>query len=302
MDKDRIIAELAVRQDGLWTRRQAYAAQLSRHQCEHRVRSGAWAEVLPGIYRAASTPMNQRRHRRAALLWAGSTALVSHRSAAEVWGLEGVREVKPEITVTSGHPRHDDVIVHRSGIVLASDIRHVDGLRVAAPALTLVTLAGYIEEEDLEIAFESARRMRYVTVEDVAARLAPIAGRGRRGASDLRRLVTMLEGRPAAEYPLEVKVARALRASALPEPSRQHVVRLFGKTYRLDFAWPGALVALECDGRLRHSEDSDFQRDRARWSALAAAGWRIVFVTWRDVARDWVRIERQLHAALDHAA
>jgi hypothetical protein len=31
-------------------------------------------------------------------------------------------------------------------------------------------------------------------------------------------------------------------------------------------------VGLECDGRLRHSQDADFQHDRTKLTALAAAG------------------------------
>jgi very-short-patch-repair endonuclease len=71
-----------------------------------------------------------------------------------------------------------------------------------------------------------------------------------------------------------------------------------GRAYRLDFAWPVQRVALECDGRLRHSEDSDFQRDRVRWSALAAAGWRLVFMTWHDANNRPAEVIERLALAL----
>jgi hypothetical protein len=58
----------------------------------------------------------------------------------------------------------------------------------------------------------------------------------------------------------DVKVARLLRATQLPPAARQHWVTVFGRRYRLDFAWPDFRVALECDGRAFH----EFQRDRTR--------------------------------------
>jgi very-short-patch-repair endonuclease len=86
-------------------------------------------------------------------------------------------------------------------------------------------------------------------------------------------------GAAPSESPLEVKAARLLRRSRLPRPVQQYVV---GR-YRLDFAWPDQLVALECDGRQRHSEDTDFQHDRTKLSDLAADGWRVLIATSADV-------------------
>jgi very-short-patch-repair endonuclease len=86
-------------------------------------------------------------------------------------------------------------------------------------------------------------------------------------------------GAAPSESPLEVKAARLLRRSLLPRPVQQHEV---GR-YRLDFAWPVQLVALECDGRQRPSEDTDFQHDRTKLTDLAADGWRVLVATRADV-------------------
>ena len=69
----------------------------------------------------------------------------------------------------------------------------------------------------------------------------------------------------------------------------------FAAKYRLDFAWPERLVALECDGRKWHAIETDFERDRHRWSAITAAtGYRIVWATWRRVRDEPAALLAQL--------
>jgi len=109
------------------------------------------------------------------------------------------------------------------------------------------------------------------------------------------------DSRPA-ESRLEVKVARLIRASALPLPERQFEVRAGVRRYRLDFAWPQRRVALEADGRRTHSDAAAFQRDRNRWSALAARGWLVLFATWADVTRRPGDLVAQVATALESAA
>jgi very-short-patch-repair endonuclease len=125
-----------------------------------------------------------------------------------------------------------------------------------------------------------------------------MAGRGRAGATALRELLQRLDGTAAAESVLEVKVAQLLRATPLPEPRRQHIVRIGTKRYRLDFAWPSCRVALECDGEAFH----DFQRDRTRWRAFGSRGWRVLPMTWSDAHERWPSVVADLTAALSPAA
>jgi hypothetical protein len=65
----------------------------------------------------------------------------------------------------------------------------------------------------------------------------------------MQQLLATLAHEPPCESTLEVLTARMLRAFGLPRPERQVSVEAFEAAYRLDFAWPDAHVALECDGR-----------------------------------------------------
>jgi very-short-patch-repair endonuclease len=223
--------------------------------------------------------------------------LLSHETAAEVWELDGVpaSERIHIVVPASRRLRSVDVVVHRID-VSPRERRYVDGLRVTRPELTLMHLAATLNGEQLESAFECARRQRLVTAASVSDLLERSARRGRNGVGPLRALVTLIGGEPPTESVLEVKVARLLRASGLPKAVRQHAI---GRL-RVDFAWPLLRVVLECDGYRLHSDC--FQRDRSRWSELASQGWRVIVVTWDDVMRRSEFVVTQIRDALAFAA
>lgn len=52
----------------------------------------------------------------------------------------------------------------------------------------------------------------------------------------------------------------------------------------IDFAYPQHRLAIECDGYLFHSGRQAWSRDRDRSNLLTSAGWRILRVTWADLA------------------
>jgi very-short-patch-repair endonuclease len=294
------VARVARANDGVFSRADARSRGFSDKQIRDRVRTMVWHEILPAVYVHGGTPVTKRTQWRAALVWGGSDSLLSHRCGGEHWEYDGVIALpKPDLLVPiEQHPRSPLVTVHRSGELEARDRRLSGGLRFTSPVRTLIDLAGVLSEEELEVALESARRQKLVTVSAVRDRLEPIAGRGRPGVGRLRALLDTLDGTAAAESILEVKVARLLRATALPEPTRQHVVRLGLTRLRLDFVWLPWRVALECDGKAFH----DFQRDRTRWRALAASGWRVLPVTWNDVHQRWPEVVKDLGALLESAA
>jgi hypothetical protein len=296
---DAVVARFAKEFGGPFTHAQARRAGLTQEQIEQRVRAGYWLRLHPRVFVHAATLLTPEIRRRAALSWAGADALVSHRSAGEMWGFDGVVADKPELTVAGPrHPRSSDVVVHRSDVVERQDRARLGGVPLTSPTRTIIDLASVLSPLDLRIAFESARREQQTTVRKVRNRLDAIGGAGRPGAAKLNALLDQLDGHAPSEYPLEVRVAELLEHGAVETPSRQFEVRAGARVFRLDFAWPSRRLALECDGRLRHSEDGDFARDRERWSALAAIGWRLLFATWADVTKHPDALVARLQVAL----
>ncbi|MFG1920954.1 endonuclease domain-containing protein [Cryptosporangium sp. NPDC048952] len=93
-----------------------------------------------------------------------------------------------------------------------------------------------------------------------------------------------------AESPQESRVRVRLMLAGFPAPEPQFRVWLSGRyPARLDFAWPKKKVAVEYDG-LWHGEAQQIEPDRERLTALVDAGWRVYFLTNRQL-KDPARFE-----------
>ncbi|BBZ73782.1 hypothetical protein MPRS_48750 [Mycobacterium paraseoulense] len=105
---------------------------------------------------------------------------------------------------------------------------------------------------------------------------------GRRGIAAVRDLLGLAS--PLAESPMESETRLVMIDAGLPPPVLQYeVVDLQGRTWRLDFAWPGIRVGAEYDGVDWHSGPEAFLRDRRRLSALQQLGWLVVPIVAEDV-------------------
>ena len=100
-----------------------------------------------------------------------------------------------------------------------------------------------------------------------------------------------------AGSPQETRTRLILHSSRLPRPVARYVVRdAGGFAARVDFAWPGANVALEYEGRW-HGERQQVAKDRRRLNRLTVADWTVIFVTAEDLA-DPQRLVARVAAAL----
>ena len=76
----------------------------------------------------------------AAALAGGNAAVISHFSAAELWGLLKARRRWPDVTVRRArHPRHG--INFHSSLLPADEVDVHDGIPVTSVARTLLDLA-----------------------------------------------------------------------------------------------------------------------------------------------------------------
>ena len=96
-----------------------------------------------------------------------------------------------------------------------------------------------------------------------------------RGRAGLRELVGLLLA--GCESELELWGYRhVFDVPGLDEAARQRVVHVRGHAYRLDMAYEEELLAVELDGRRFHSSPLAWERDIARDTALATAGWQTI--------------------------
>ena len=281
------LVETLGRQHGVVSRTQLLQLGMSSRSIERRKAAGEFVGVHSGVYRVAVAPMSEMQRLWAALAAAGDEAVVSHRAAAALWSLRGVSAQVPEISVIHERPRLAGCHVHRMQRLAPPDlVLREDGLPITSVARTLLDLGAVIHPNQVGRAAIDALHRRLVSWGQLAEVLVREGGRGRAGTAPLRRFMGREDpGVAALESELEVRFWELVRSYGLREPARQFVVRAGGRMFRIDFAYPDVLLAVEVDGAAWHGTAADRRRDRERTRALEALGWTVLRFKWEDVIR-----------------
>lgn len=294
---DRAAHRLMRDQLSLITRRQAVALGMSPREVRHRVATGHWTLVHPGVYRAASAGRSPERDLLAACLGAGTEAAASHRSAA--W-LLGLCPAPDRAVITVPHRfavSLSGVAVHRSRdldpgrTLVRNGIPYTDALRV------LSDLAAELEAAELSELVDRALARRLVTTDGL---LAEIARRSRPGLSGPGRLKRVLVSRGFVGAPepsvLEALAMRLFHRWGIPVLGREVKVGGDGR-YRIDFLIAPSLV-VEVDGFAHHWSPEDKAYDDARRNRLRAEGLTVLVYDWRSVRLEERRIVSEVRHAM----
>lgn len=280
---DTQIAWLAERQHGIFTSAQALEAGCTPDMIKHRLRAGRWRRLHRGVYLLAGVVPGDFGVTLAAVAAAGPEASASHRSAAAAWGLEGIGfPSTPDVLVLGrSRPQVRGVRAHRTDRLPRRDITHLGSLRLTSRERTIIDLASAVDDEVLEYALDDALRRGFVDSRALLRRVARERRSGRPGLPVLHEILEERAGKPPPASHLETRFLRLIRTSGLPSPARQYVVRGPDGRFvaRPDYAYPDGRLAIELDSYKHHGTKRPFERDRARWRALAAIGWMVLPVT-----------------------
>ncbi len=292
------VIEIASRQAGIITRRQAMAAGMTDRMIFRRVQRRRWRRVAAGVYALYPTPPDRIP---LAIAVAKLTATVSHEAAGDIHGFARIPPGRCVVTVPHRLTnRCDDVIVHESTDLAPEHVMSVDDLPVTTPERTLVDLAAVLRPRHLRVVVESALVQRTVELDGLWACFSGIARRGKPGVAAMRGVLTELSGDPVVvESELERRLLELLRNSGLPEPVAQHGLPWRStSTGRVDFAYPKARLIIECDGRRWHTSVESFEFDRRRDNLAQLAGWRVLRFTWADVIQRAPYVIQAVRSAL----
>src|SRR5262245_25999833 len=189
-----VLTRLAEPWFGAFRGRTAVANGVTRKQLGTLHAHGVIERLLSDTYRLTAAPRCHEQSLSGALLWAGDRAVTDRRSAAMLYGLEGIRTAKPEIVVPSSvRCRSGDVLIRRCDVRRSLMVQRVRGLPVAGVEATLMVLAHELDDVALEIACEDARRRQLTSIPALHAYLDRFATPGRPGVAGLRRVVTQLD-------------------------------------------------------------------------------------------------------------
>lgn len=279
---------LAAKQHGILSRSDLLELGFSRRAVQHRLTVGRLHRIHAGVYAVGWSELTTKRRWMAAILACGPAAVLSHRSAAELWGFG--REQAGVVDISVRRRRE----VRRAGIrarcrpsLPLKDVTSRDAIAVTRPARTLVDLASEMSTAMLERAVNEVDKIGATDPESLRAALCDFAGEP--GVRRLRGLLDRHTFR-LSDSALERAFRPIAEAAALPAPVTQATVRGF----RVDFIWLDLGLVVETDGLRYHRTPASQARDRLRDQTLTAAGLTILRFTHRQVTREPVRVRRVL--------
>jgi hypothetical protein len=250
--------------------------------------AGRLTRRYPGVYvdpaRSTASAASWLTAGAAVLAALGPVAALSHRSAAWLWQLLDQPPWPVEVVLPRGTTtRLAGARVHRTQASYPP--RWHDGLRLTDPARTLLDLATTTPGL-LTTAVDRAVATRLVRFADLRAVARPDPDRRRGGAAILRAHLEWVGylGAPSPSV-LESLMARIFLHYGLPRPRAEVVAGEDGE-YRVDFAYPELLLAIEVKGYVWHSRPDHLAHDGRRHNELVILGWTILEFTWRQVVDD----------------
>jgi very-short-patch-repair endonuclease/predicted transcriptional regulator of viral defense system len=284
--RDVAIARLAARQLGVVSLTQLKALGLTASAVRSRVASGRLHRVHRGVYAVGHGRLTVEGQWIAAVLACGSKAVLSHRSAAALWGLRSDNRARTDVSVPSRSARsRPGIDVHPSVTLTPADRTIRDGIPCTTLARTLVDLAEVDSPRGVERAIEQAEVLRLFdlrAVEEVLAR-----ANGRRGAAVLTAVLARLEEPALTDSELEERFLTLCRAASLPSPEvNEWLVIDDEPAIKADFLWREKRLVVETDGWEAHGTRQAFERDRRRDERLKLAGYEPLRFTRRRIIRE----------------
>jgi very-short-patch-repair endonuclease len=265
---DARVAAIAAVQHGVITFAQLIAAGLTATAIRNRVRSGRLPRIHRGVYAVGHSGLSDKGRWMAAVL-ACDGAVLSHRSAAELWELLPPCKGPVHVTVPvpGGRKKRDGIHLHRSPSLPNNATTRRDGIAVTTPARTLADLRRRIEPAIFRRALREAE-FRGLELGDVPSD---------RSRSELERAFL-----------------RLCRRHRLPTPE----VNVGVGRFTVDFLWRREGLVVETDGYAAHRGRQAFEDDHARELELHALGYRLRRFTDRQVEHQPRAVARAVADAL----
>ena len=189
------------------------------------------------------------------------------------------------------------IAAHRDGTLGGIDRVEIDGIPCTSLPRTLLDIAATQPSRTLGYAVNQAE---VEGVFDLAGVVELLKRRtGRRGVARLRLAIENHDPHEqAARRELEKKLLRLFKRANLRRPAVNGHLVVDGISMMPDFMWHDARLIVEADSRRVHGTVAAFEKDRERDQRLAAAGWTVIRVTWRQVVDEPERITRTLRHLL----
>jgi very-short-patch-repair endonuclease len=246
-------------------RRQLVALGLSPDAIDHRIATGRLHPLARGVYAVGRPELTRHGRWMVAVFSCGSGALLSHGSAAALWGI-GFEHRGLEISVRSASPRRRPGLrVYRRPTLAERDVVRRDGVPTTGIVQTLVDQAAMLKASSLERLVNEADRLDLIDPPTLRAELE--AHRCEPGVRSLRALLDRRTFRLTRSKLERLFLPIAARAGLSVPLTKQWI-----NGFEVDFFWPDLGLVVETDGLRYHRTPAEQARDRLRDQAHTAAG------------------------------
>jgi very-short-patch-repair endonuclease len=235
----------------------------------------------------------------AAVLSSGAGAVLSHRSAAALWGIRDPGAGAIEVTVPGKST--STKLVRRHHVDLPDDeVTIHEGIPVTTAPRTVFDLASISSFDAVEVAI---RQVEFLRLHDKLSLLDLIERYpGRRGVARVRVALTRVEALPAGRVrsPLETKFLPFLRRHRLPRPRLNDWIAAGERRFQVDCHWAGTGQIVELDSWQAHGTRTAHREDRARDRVLRVAGYEVTRITWAQLDDEPEEIAADLRRFLNY--
>jgi very-short-patch-repair endonuclease len=257
---------LAERQHDVISRNQLLALGFTRHAINHRLDTGRLHPVFRGVYAVGRPRLSRLGHWMAAILACGQEAVLSHRSAAALWGILPAAAEHIDVSLPApGDRRRPGVVVHRRQSLTQADVTRHHRIPVTTIVATLIDVAPGLTRGELEGATSAADKLDLIDPEALRTALEHIGHRP--GAPKLRDSLDR-HTYVMTDTELERRLLPIARRAGLPIPLTQ----VYVNGYKADFYFPDLGMLIETDGLRYHRTPAQQAEDRRRDQAHTAAG------------------------------
>lgn len=279
---------------------QLFELGFSHDQIDGMIAAGILLRLFRGVFAIGHDVLDSRGCLNAGLLVGGPAAVLSHQSAAFLWGVLPVGRTI-EVTRPSSPDRQPESLgqgrrqspfklrIHRTRCLKGSDFTIHAGLPVTTFERTLLNLSSTLGTRNLEKVLTEGTRKGIV---DRAA-LAEIAHRGPgwKGIGKLREVLERWDPISVlTKSELELLFLNLVGEAGLPVPG----VNVHVGEIEVDCLWEERKLVVELDAYSTHGDVFSFERDRNRDAYLKAGGFEVFRVTDRMLASDTDRTMSRL--------
>jgi very-short-patch-repair endonuclease len=292
--RSRATWRLAQAQNGVLTRADLLKLGFSEDGIKHRVGSGRLHPIAAGVYAVGRPELSTHGRWMGAVLACGSAAVLSHRSAGDLWGIGYEEPGRIDVTIRRRST------LERTGIKVRSRPKLPErsvvsrfGIPVTHPVQTLIDLATELKPMRLERAVNQADVHDLVDPETLRRSID-----GYVGMPGVKTLRTMLDRHTfrLSDSDLEILFRPLARAAAFPPPlSKRWVLG-----YEVDFFFTDYGLIVETDGLRYHRTPAQQARMVKRDQKHTAAGYRVLRFTHWQIAHAPTEVTQVLRAIRPH--